>query len=122
MSRHRQNAAATADFLEQPGEALFVDPQAEAKISHGLRYADRALWSWRPSARTISTMGRGGSMDDRTMAEAADGVRRILAAIDAEELSCSAAHRNRLQGALVALESLARAHQTSVTAVAESTV
>jgi hypothetical protein len=53
-------------------------------------------------------MGEGGRVDDRTMAESAGGVRRILAAIDAGELSCSAAYRNRLQGAVVALESLAR--------------
>lgn len=73
------------------------------------------------SARMIPTVGRGGSVDDRTVAEAADGVRRILAAIDAGELSCSAAYRNRLQGAVVALESLARGDQMSVTAPPEST-
>jgi len=49
-------------------------------------------------------MGRGGNVDDRTVAEAADGVRRILVAIDAGELACSAGYRNRLQGAVVALE------------------
>jgi hypothetical protein len=53
-------------------------------------------------------MGESGSVDDRTTVEAAGGVRRILAAIDAGELSCSAAYRNLLQGAVVALESLAR--------------
>jgi hypothetical protein len=60
-------------------------------------------------------------VDDRTVAEAAWGVRRILAAIDAGELSCSAAYRNRLQGAVVALESLVRDDQMSVTAPPEST-
>jgi hypothetical protein len=55
------------------------------------------------------------------VAEAAGGVRRILAAIDAGELACSAAYRNRLQGAVVVLESLARGDQTSVTAPPEST-
>ena len=45
----------------------------------------------------------------------------VLAAIDAGELSCSPAYRNRLQGAVVALESLARSDQTSVTAPLEST-
>jgi hypothetical protein len=52
-------------------------------------------------------MGEGGSVDDRTVAEAAAGVHRILAAIDAGELACSAAYRNRLQGAVVALDSVA---------------
>jgi hypothetical protein len=33
-------------------------------------------------------------------------LRAVLAAIDAGELSCSAAYRNRLQGAVVALEAL----------------
>ena len=33
-------------------------------------------------------------------------LRAVLAAIDLGELSCSAAYRNRLQGAVVALESL----------------
>jgi hypothetical protein len=65
--------------------------------------------------------GEGGSVDDRTVAEAAGGVRRVLAAIDAGELSCSAAYRNRLQGAVVALEGLARNDQTSVTAPVAST-
>jgi hypothetical protein len=66
-------------------------------------------------------MERGGSVDDRTVAKAAGGVRRILAAIDAGGLSCSAAYRNRLQGAVVALKSLARGDQTSVTVPPEST-
>jgi hypothetical protein len=52
-------------------------------------------------------MGEGGSVDDRTVVGAAGGVRRILAAIDAGELACSAAYRNQLQGAVVALESVA---------------
>lgn len=34
-------------------------------------------------------------------------MRRILAAIDAGELACSAAYRNRPQGAVVALEGVA---------------
>jgi hypothetical protein len=48
-------------------------------------------------------------------------LRAALAAIDAGKLSCSAAYRNRLQGAVVALESLARSDQTNVTAPPEST-
>jgi hypothetical protein len=51
---------------------------------------------------------KGGTVDDCTVAEAAAGMRSVLAAIDAVELACSAAYRNRLQGAVVALESLAR--------------
>jgi hypothetical protein len=35
-------------------------------------------------------------------------LRQLLAAIDAEELSCSTGYRTRLHGAVVALESLAR--------------
>lgn len=50
--------------------------------------------------------GEGGTVDDRTVAEAAEGVRALLAAVEAGELTCSAAYRNRLQGAVVALESL----------------
>jgi hypothetical protein len=48
-------------------------------------------------------------------------LRAVLAAIDAGELSCSAAYRNRLQGAVVALESLTRSDQMSVTASPELT-
>lgn len=51
--------------------------------------------------------GEGGSVDDRTVAEVAVSMRRLLAAIDAGELVCSAAYRNRLQGAVVALDALA---------------
>lgn len=51
-------------------------------------------------------MGEGGSVDDRTVAEVAASMRRPLAAIDAGRLSCSAAYRNRLQGAVVTLETL----------------
>lgn len=51
--------------------------------------------------------GEGGSVDDRTVAEVAASMRRLLGAIDVGELSCSPAYRNRLQGAVVALESIA---------------
>lgn len=51
--------------------------------------------------------GEGGSVDDKTVAEVAAGVRSLLAAIEAGELSCSAAQRHRLQGAVVTLEALA---------------
>jgi hypothetical protein len=45
-------------------------------------------------------------VDDWTVAEVAASMRRLLAAIDAGELVCSAAYRNRLQGAVVALEAI----------------
>lgn len=44
-------------------------------------------------------------LGDRTVGEVADGVRTLLAAIKAGELT-SAAYRHRLEGAVVALESL----------------
>lgn len=50
-------------------------------------------------------------MGEISRAEVADTVaslRRVLGALDAEELSCSAAYRNRLEGAVVALGTLAR--------------
>jgi hypothetical protein len=50
--------------------------------------------------------GEGGTVGDVSVAEVAQGVRRLLAAVDSGALSCSAAHRNRLQGAVVALEAL----------------
>jgi hypothetical protein len=52
-------------------------------------------------------MGEGGSVDERTAAEVAVSMRRLLASIEAGELSCSAAQRHRLQGAVVTLEALA---------------
>ncbi len=58
--------------------------------------------------------GEGGTVDDRTVAEVAEGTRRLLAAIKAGELTCSAAYRNRLEGAVVALEALVSDH-TAVT-------
>lgn len=51
--------------------------------------------------------GEGRSVDDRTVAEVAVSMRRLLAAVDAGELSYSPGYRNRLQGAVVALESVA---------------
>lgn len=41
------------------------------------------------------------------LASVVESLRRVLASIDTGQLSCSAAYRNRLQGAVVALESLA---------------
>jgi hypothetical protein len=46
------------------------------------------------------------------LASVVDSLRAVLTAIDAGELSCSATYCNRVQGAVVALESLAREAQT----------
>lgn len=51
--------------------------------------------------------GEGGSVDDRTVAEVAVSMRRLLAAVEVGEIVCSAAQRHRLQGAVVTLETLA---------------
>jgi hypothetical protein len=45
-------------------------------------------------------------VDDRTVGEVAEGVRALLAAIDAGDMTCSPGYRSRLQGAVVALETL----------------
>jgi hypothetical protein len=50
----------------------------------------------------------GGAVDDRTVAKVAVSMRQLLTAIEAGELSCSATQRHRLQGAVVARETLAR--------------
>jgi hypothetical protein len=44
-------------------------------------------------------------VDYRAVVEA-DVVRSMLVALDARQLSCSAAYRNRLQGVVVVLEGL----------------
>ena len=49
-------------------------------------------------------MGQQISQSD--VVSAIRSLRTVLAAIDAGELACSAAYRNQLQGAVVALESL----------------
>jgi hypothetical protein len=64
----------------------------------------------------------GEQISHSDVASALGSLHAVLAAIDVGELSCSAAYRNRLQGAVVALESLDRPDQTSVTALPESTV
>lgn len=51
--------------------------------------------------------GEGGSVDDRTAAEVASGVRKLLDEINAGELTCPQASRHRLEGAVVALEAMA---------------
>lgn len=51
--------------------------------------------------------GEGGTVDDRTLTEIAGSMRRMLGAIEAGELTCSAAQRHRFQGVVVALEALA---------------
>lgn len=58
--------------------------------------------------------GEGGSVDDRTVAEVAVLMRRLLAAINAGELTCAPASRHRLAGAVVTLEALTTRPQTSI--------
>jgi len=50
--------------------------------------------------------GEGGTVDDKPIPEVIEGLRAMLAAIDEGRMSCSAGYRNRLQGAVVALEAL----------------
>ncbi|HEY3689676.1 MAG TPA: hypothetical protein VGL46_05160 [Pseudonocardiaceae bacterium] len=57
--------------------------------------------------------GEGGSVDDRTVAEVAVGMRTLLAAIGEGRLECPPARRYRLEGAAVALEAVAARTQTS---------
>jgi hypothetical protein len=56
-------------------------------------------------------MGEGGSVHDKTAPAVAASMRRLLAAIDAGEMSCSKGYRRHLQGAVVALEAMARGGQ-----------
>ena len=51
--------------------------------------------------------GVGGSVNDKTIGEVLAGLRSLLTAIDEGRMSCSPAYRNRLQGAVLALEALA---------------
>jgi len=48
----------------------------------------------------------GGTVDDKPLPEVIEGLRALLNAIDTGKMSGSAAYRNRLQGAVVALEAL----------------
>jgi hypothetical protein len=56
-------------------------------------------------------MGEGGSVHDNAAPAVAASMRRLLAAIDAGEMSCSKGYRTQLQGAVVALEAMARCGQ-----------
>lgn len=56
--------------------------------------------------------GEGGSVDDKTVTEVTVSMRRLLAAINAGELTCPPASRHRLEGAAVTLEALAACPQT----------
>jgi len=58
-----------------------------------------------------------GAVDGHAVAEAAETARRVLAAIHVGELTCSAAHRHRLEGAAMALGAVA----TEVNPAADST-
>jgi hypothetical protein len=53
-------------------------------------------------------MVEGGSVHDKAAPGVAESMRRLLAAIDAGEMSCSKGYRKQLQGAVVALEAMAR--------------
>jgi len=46
----------------------------------------------------------GGTVNDKTIPEILMGLRALLQAIDDGRMSCSAAYRNRLRGAVLALE------------------
>ena len=52
-------------------------------------------------------MGEGGSVHDKATPEVAASMRRLLAAIDAGQISCSKGYRRQLHGAVVALEAMA---------------
>lgn len=58
--------------------------------------------------------GEGGSVDDRTVAEVAVSMRRLLGAVTAGELTCPLASRHRLEGIVVALEAMSSRPQTNV--------
>jgi hypothetical protein len=48
--------------------------------------------------------GAGGTVDNKPLTEVIEGLRALLKAIEAGRLSRSAAYRNRLHGAVVALD------------------
>ncbi len=51
-------------------------------------------------------MGEGGSVRDKAAPEVAASMRRLLAAIDAGQMSCSKGYRTQLHGAIVVLEAM----------------
>ena len=51
--------------------------------------------------------GEGGSVDDKTVAEVIEGLRALLAAIDAGKVAASEAQRAYLAGAADALDAIA---------------
>jgi len=48
----------------------------------------------------------GGTVDDKTIPEILAGLRALLRAINEGQMSCSPGYRNRLEGAVIALEAL----------------
>lgn len=56
--------------------------------------------------------GEGGTVDDKTMAEVAVSMRRLLGAVAAGELTCPPASRHRLEGMVIVLEALSAGPQT----------
>jgi hypothetical protein len=57
--------------------------------------------SWPPGVQMARALKSGGDVE-----ELAGAIRRLLAAIDAGEITASAAYRARLEGALAGLEAL----------------
>lgn len=53
-------------------------------------------------------MGEGGSVDDRTVAEVAVSMRKLLAAIDAGDVAAGEQQRAYLAGAVDMLDQLAK--------------
>jgi hypothetical protein len=64
----------------------------------------------------MTDMGEGGSVHDKVVPEVAASMRRLLAAIDAGEMSCSKGYRRQLQSVVVALEAMARCGQADAVA------
>ena len=67
-------------------------------------------------------MGGGGSRHDKAASEVAASMRRLLAAIDAGQMSCSKGYRRQLHDAIVALEAMARCGQADAVTASRSSV
>lgn len=73
--------------------------------------AVRGPGALRPVRRAgCALSGEGGTVDDVSPAEVAERNRTLLAAIEAGEFTCSTAYRRRLEGAVLALETLSGGH------------
>lgn len=58
-------------------------------------------------------MDEGGSVHDKAAPEVAASMRRLLAVIDAGQMSCSKGYRRQLHGAIVVLEGMARCRKSA---------